>query len=98
MTASSAHLTIRSDGLVGVDATLRLIPGTFIRCCVYPDHAPILALDDGPVHVSITVPDFEHLTAQDLAAARDLAAAVTRYLSDLEHHHAAQSATPGQAA
>jgi len=98
MTASTAHLTIRGDGLAGVDATVRLTPDSFIRCCLYPDHAPILALDDGPVHVSVTVPDVEHLTADDLAAGRDLVAAVTTYLSDLEHHHAAQSATPGQAA
>ncbi|HUZ53044.1 MAG TPA: hypothetical protein VMU94_11015 [Streptosporangiaceae bacterium] len=96
MTASTAHLTIRGDGLTGVDVSLRLTPGSFIRCCLYQDRPPILTLDDGPVHVSVSAPDPEHITDDDLAAARDLAAAVTTYLSDLEHHHAAQ--TSGQAA
>jgi len=98
MTASTAHLTIRGEGVAGVDATIRLTPGSHILCCVYDDRPPILSLDDGPVHVSVTVPDPGHVTAADLAAARDLAAVVTRYLTDLEHHHAAQVPAPGQAA
>ena len=97
MTASSAHLTIRGECLVGVDAMIRLTPGTFIRCCVYDDRAAILALDDGTVQMSITVPDSDHVTAEDLAAARVLAAASATYLSDLEHH-AASSASQGEAA
>jgi hypothetical protein len=97
MTATAASLTIRGDGRAGVDATVRLTTGSFIRCCSYPDQPPILAVNDGPVHVAVTVPDPEHVTADDLAAARDLAAAVTRYLTELEHH-AAQSTTPGHAA
>ena len=98
MTASTAHLTIRDEGLTGVDATIRLTPGTFIRCCLYDDRPAILALDDGPAHIAVTVPDPEHVTADDLAAARDLAAAVTKYLSDLEHHHTAPPANQGEAA
>ena len=94
MTGTAATLTIRADGLAGVDATVRLTPGSFIRCCSYP---PILAVADGPVHLAVTVPDPEHVTADDLAAARDLAEAVARYMTELEHH-AAVSETPGHAA
>ena len=28
-----------------------------IHCCTYDDHAPILAIDDGNVSVSLTVPE-----------------------------------------
>jgi hypothetical protein len=98
VTASSAHLSIHGDGRIGVDATIRPGPGTLVRCCLYDDRPAILTLDDGPVHVAITVPDSDQVTAEDLADARDLAAAVTTYLTDLEQHHAAQPATPGQAA
>lgn len=86
MTGSSANLTIRGHGIAGVDATVRLTPSSFIRCCIYQDGPPILALDDGPVHVAVTVPDPEHVTEDDLAAARYLAAEARKYVTELQGH------------
>jgi hypothetical protein len=91
MTASSAHLALRPDGSMQVDSSLRLSGSSHVLCCTYPDRPPILALDDAHVHVSVTVPDPEHVTADDLAIARDLASAVSRYVTELEHHHASRA-------
>jgi hypothetical protein len=85
MTASTATLSVRSDGTAEVDANLRLSGRSYILCCTYADRPPILSVRDARVDVSITVPDAETVTPEDLAAARRLADAVTRYVTELEH-------------
>ena len=47
-----------------------------IHCHVYDDCAPILAIEDGNVRLSLTVPDTGHVTGQDVNRAMKLADAV----------------------
>ena len=56
---------------------------TRIMCCTYDDHAPILAIDDGNVSVSLSVPDVHHVTGEDVNRALALADAVARYAAEL---------------
>ena len=79
-----ASIRFRPDGVAGVDASLRIGGHTYLRCHTYDDIAPILAVDDHHVQVSITVPDPEHVTAEDLDIARCLAKAVAEYIAGLE--------------
>ena len=51
---------------IRVEPFIRLTGGTFIRCCTYDDQAPILAIDDGNVSVSLTVPDVHRVTGEDV--------------------------------
>jgi hypothetical protein len=96
---TSAYIKFRSDGVAGVDASLRLSGGSHIMCCTYADRPPILAVDDRHVSVSVTVPDSGQVTAEDLATARRLADAVAAYIAELETRMAAQGpATEGEAA
>jgi hypothetical protein len=81
---STACVQFRSGGVAAVDASLRLTGHSHIQCCTYPDRPAILAVDDGHVSVSVTVPDSGQVTADDLATARRLADAITRYIADLE--------------
>lgn len=86
---TSALLHIGSDGVTRIDPSIRLNPRTFIRCHTYKGTAPILGIDDEHVSVSLTVPDVENVTGQDVACARRLAEAVTAYVAELEQHAAA---------
>jgi hypothetical protein len=92
MTRSTASVSFRPDGTGDVDASLRLTGNSLIMCCTYDDRPPILSVKDGHVSVSVAVPDPEAVTADDLATARQLADAVTRYVTELEQHRA----PPGQ--
>jgi hypothetical protein len=83
MTATSATIRLHADGGVKVEPFIRLTGDTRIHCCTYDDHAPILAIDDGNVSVSITVPDVRHVTGQDVNRAMALADAVARYAAEL---------------
>jgi hypothetical protein len=85
MTASTATISVRSDGTTGVDASLRLTGRSYILCCTYADRSPILSVSDAQVSVSVSAPDAETVTPEDLATARRLADAVTRYITELEH-------------
>jgi hypothetical protein len=58
--------------------------GAWIQCCTYPDRAPVLAIDSGSVEVSVGARDFEHVTAEDVALARQLAATVAEFVAELE--------------
>jgi hypothetical protein len=98
MTASTATLSIRSDGTTEVDASLRLTGSTYILCCTYDNRPPILSVRDAPVDVTITVPDADAVTADDLAAARRLADAMTRYVTELESHAARHAVDRASAA
>ena len=105
MTATSASVSYTTGGVAEVQSSLRLTGGSYISCYTYDDHAPILGIDDAHVKVSITVPDTSQVTADDVAWARLLAGAVTRYVTELEQlaaanreNPAAPGAAPGQAA
>jgi hypothetical protein len=86
MTATSATIRLHADGGIRVEPFIRLTGSTNIYCCTYDDHAPILAIDDGNVSVSITVPDVRHVTGEDVNRALALADAVARYAAELGAH------------
>ena len=83
---TSATVRFTSSGLVEVEPTIRLSAATRIHCHVYDDQAPILAIDDGNVRLSLTVPDTGHVTGQDVILAVALADAVARYITELGEH------------
>ncbi len=85
MSDSTACVKFGAWGIASVDASLRMTGSSYIQCCTYPDRPAILAVYDGHVAVSVTVPHPGQVTAEDLDTARRLAAAVTAYLADLEH-------------
>ena len=86
MTQSTGSIAFRPDGTGEVDASLRLTGSSYILCCTYDDRPPILAVRDARVSVSVSVPDADAVTPDDLATARRLADAVTRYVAELERH------------
>jgi hypothetical protein len=100
MLTSDVYVRFSPDGPAGVDASLRISDRTFIHCCTYPADAPILAVNDAHVSVSVSVPDRHKVTPADLDTARRLAATVAAYISELEHRMAAQDtvADEGEAA
>ena len=101
MTATSASVRFGQDGPAEVESLLRLTGRTYIHCHTYGDCAPILAIDDAPAKVSMTVPDPDRVTVDDVAIARQLAQAVAEYVAELEHLAAAtrqSTAGPGDGA
>ncbi len=54
--STSAEVRFGPDGTVKVQSYVRLTVSTYIRCCTYPDHPPILTIQDGPADVTITNP------------------------------------------
>ena len=84
MTATSASVRFGANGVTGVESFVRLTGDTFIRCCVYDESAPILAVRDAHVDISITVPDPARVTEDDVAVGRLLAEAVGQYVAELE--------------
>ena len=84
MTATSASVRFSAGGVTAVEAFVRLTGHSFISCCVYDDIAPILAVKDGHVDISITVPGRDQVTEDDLTMARLLVAAAGRYAAELE--------------
>jgi hypothetical protein len=89
---TSATVRFSSSGPVEVEPTIRLNAATRIHCHVYDDHAPILAIDDGNVRLSLTVPDTAYVTGQDVNLAMALADAVARYITELGAHVATEDA------
>jgi hypothetical protein len=83
---TSATVRFSSSGAIEVEPSIRLNPSTFIHCHVYDDCAPILAIDDGNVRLTLTVPDTAHVTGQDVNLAMALADAVARYIAELGEH------------
>jgi hypothetical protein len=92
MTTTQATIRLFADGALKVEPFIRLTGSTLILCCTYEDQAPILAIDDGNVSVSITVPDVHHVTGEDLNRAMKLADAVARYIAELGEHVATEDA------
>jgi hypothetical protein len=86
MTATSATIRLHADGAIQVEPFIRLTGDTHILCCTYDDQAPILAIDDGNVRVSLTVPDTHRVTGQDVNRAMALADALARYIAELSAH------------
>jgi hypothetical protein len=86
---TSASVWFGTSGSPEVDSRLHLTGSTRMNCYLYPGSAPILAIDDAHVKVTLTVPESDKVTGQDVTAARELAAAVARYVAELERLAAA---------
>ena len=52
-------------------------------------------MTDAHVRMTVSVPDPAHVTAQDVALARELAEAVARYVAELERLAASSQDKPG---
>ena len=98
MTATSASVRFSATGVTGVGAFVRLTGHSCIQCCVYDDIAPILAVKDAHVDISITVPSRDQVTEDDLTMARLLAEAAGEYAAELEKFAAKDraAADPGE--
>lgn len=83
MTATS-EIRFNADGPAKVQSYVRLTDSTYIRCCTYDDHAPILTIQDGPAEITITNPGQGEVTEDDVRFGRQLAEAVNRYAAELE--------------
>jgi hypothetical protein len=94
---TQATIRLHADGGITVEPFIRLTGGTRIQCCTYQDQAPILAIDDGNVSVSLTVPDVRQVTGDDMNRAMKLADAVARYIAELGEHVATEDAAPDAA-
>ena len=94
MTATS-EVRFGADGAAKVQSYIRLTASTWIRCCTYDDHAPILAIQDGPAEITITNPGKGEVTQEDVRFGRALAEAVTRYAAELERLAAKDGAAVG---
>ena len=81
--ATRASVCFGPGAEVRVEPFIRMTGSTRIMCCTYDDHAPILAIDDGNVSVSLSVPDVHHVTGEDVNRALALADAVARYAAEL---------------
>ena len=85
MTATS-EVRFSADGTAKVQSYIRLTDTTYIRCCTYDDHPPILTIHDGPAEITITNPGSGEVTEDNVRFGRLLAEAVTRYAAELEKH------------
>ena len=98
MTATS-EIRFSEDGSAKVQSYLRLTASTWIRCCTYADHAPILTIQDGPAEITITNVAHGEVTEDDVKLGHLLAGAVTRYVAELEKLATAGASEPsGRAA
>jgi hypothetical protein len=97
---TSAGLRLRADGTVSVEPFIRLDGNTGIHCFTYDDQAPVLVVDSANVRLSLTVPDVDQVTEQDIKFGRTLADAVARYVAELEQRAVTtqDAAAQGQAA
>jgi hypothetical protein len=97
MTATSASVRFGTGGTAEVQSAVHLAGSSRISCYIYDDIAPILAIDDAHVKVSVTVPDRDQVTAEDLTRGRLLAEAVSRYVAELERRAGmSRQDTPGR--
>ena len=83
---TQATIRLHADGRIKVEPFIRLTADTHVMCCTYEDQAPILAIDDGNVSVSLTVPDVHRVTGADVNRAMALADAVAQYITELGAH------------
>jgi hypothetical protein len=91
MTASSAQVRFGAEGVAQVQSFVHLTGHSYIGCFTYRDEgmAPVLAIKDQHIDVSITVADRGQVTAEDLMMARVLAQAAVEYVAELEELAAA---------
>jgi hypothetical protein len=96
---SGAGVEFEHGGAVEVSATARLNGGSRIYCHMYADSAPILSVVDEHVRMSVSVPDPDQVTPDDVTWGRLLAEAVGKYVAELERRVAlAREDSSGQAA
>jgi hypothetical protein len=98
MTAT-AMIRFGGDGQAEVQSSVRLTASTYIQCCIYDDAAPILAIRDGQVDITITNPVHAEVTDDDVTFGHLLADAVNRYAAELDKHAAKDrtaAAGPGE--
>ena len=96
---SGAGVEFEQGGAVEVSATARLNGGSRIYCHRYEESAPILSITDAHVRLSVSVPDPDQVTAEDVSFGRLLAETVARYVAELEKLAAAGAGEPsGRAA
>ena len=98
MTTTQATIRLGAGGAISVEPFIRLTGHTHILCCTYDDSAPILAIDDGTVSLSLTVPDTAQVTGEDLERGRALADAVARYVAGLEQRAVIQDSAADEVA
>ena len=98
MTTTQAVIRLSAGGEIRVEPFIRLTGHTHILCCTYDDCAPILAIDDGTVSLSVSVPDAYQVTGEDLERGRALADAVALYVAGLEQRAANQDSAANEAA
>jgi hypothetical protein len=86
MTVLTSNASVQFDqgGPAEVSATVRLNGGSRIYCHLYEDSAPILSITDQHVRMSVSVPDPNHVTAEDVSFGRLMAEFVARYVAELE--------------
>jgi hypothetical protein len=97
MTALTSTASVQFDqgGPAEVAATVRLNGGSRIYCHLYEDSAPVLSITDAHVRMSVSVPDPDHVTAEDVSFGRLLAG----YVAELEKLATAGAGEPsGRAA
>jgi hypothetical protein len=70
--------------LVDITASVGLTGRSGIYCHLYDDSAPVVQVTDAHVRLSVSVPDPARVTVEDVTRARELAAAVARYVGELE--------------
>jgi hypothetical protein len=104
MTATSAQVRFEAAGVAQVASFVHLTGHSYIGCFTYPDEgmAPVLAIKDQHIDVSITVADRSQVTDEDLLMARLLAQAAGEYVAGLEQLASGESepgaGTAGRAA
>jgi hypothetical protein len=81
--ASNVLVRFGADGRSRVEALLRPPPGSHVAFYPYDDEPPIVSLSDGTVSVTITVPDRQHITQDDVSTARRLAMSFSNYATEL---------------
>ncbi|HEV3294094.1 MAG TPA: hypothetical protein VG123_34360 [Streptosporangiaceae bacterium] len=95
--SATSEVRFGADGAVKVQSYVRLTASTYIRCCTYADHPPILTIQDGPAEITITNTGQDEATEDDVRFGRLLAEAVNLYAAELEKHAAKTSTAPDAA-
>ena len=96
---TTASVRFSENGAATVQSYVRLTASTHIQCCTYDNAAPILALQDAAVDITITNPGRGEVTEDDVRFGRLLAEAATRYAAELDRLAAKDPATaadPGE--
>jgi hypothetical protein len=91
---TTAYIQFDPDHVPEVNATVRLTALSRMYCHTYPDSAPVVSITDAHVKIAISVPDPDQVTGEDVERARQLAALLARYVTELEHLAAAEQAGP----